>query len=87
MQIPDTGAGSFGSPGASTPVHGSGAGTVKYSVPETLPAVRVLQLERLLGYSGGPAVLLYEGASLFNSVFLFLYFLHCLLSFAYKQEV
>jgi hypothetical protein len=36
--------------------------TVKYVVPDTLASDRLLQMERLLGYSGGPAVLLYEGA-------------------------
>jgi hypothetical protein len=35
--------------------------TVKYVVPDTLASDRLLQMERLLGYSGGPAVLLYEG--------------------------
>lgn len=39
----------------------TGFSTVKYMVPETQPADRLLQLERLLGYNGGPACLLYEG--------------------------
>lgn len=49
-----------GGNGAS-PSSAGGFSTVKYSIPDTQPADRVLLMERLLGYSGGPAVLLYEG--------------------------
>eukprot|EP01032_Pedospumella_encystans_P017145 gene17145-19547_t len=77
MQIPTdfAGADSFNSPGGQTTPQGrhhtnttttstGNTGVVKYTIPETLPGDRVLQLERLLGYSGGPAVLLYEGRML-----------------------
>ena len=34
--------------------------TLRYYIPETVPTDRIFTLERILGYTGGPAVILYE---------------------------
>ena len=34
--------------------------SLRYFIPETISSDRILSLERLLGYTGGPAVLLYD---------------------------
>lgn len=45
--------------------------TLKYSIPETPVADKLFTMERLLGYSGGPAVLLYESKLIFVIKLLF----------------
>ena len=50
--------------GAATTTTLGSAGIVRYQVPEVSPSDRLLSLERLLGYNGGPSVLLYEGRML-----------------------
>jgi len=41
--------------------------TLRYYIPETVSTDRICTLERILGYAGGPAVLLYESKYVYHT--------------------